>query len=185
MRIIRKKFRPRKIEEIKKHRINEQIQSPQVLLIDDTGANLGAIDTSKALGMAHERGLDLIEVSPLANPPVAKILDYNKFRYQEEKEKKKTKAKQKKVEIKGIRLSLTIGQNDLNNRVNQSLQFLEDNDKVRVELQLRGREQQRKDIAREIIKQFITRVEEALPIKVEQEIEFQAGKFSAIIAKRS
>ncbi len=186
MRIIRKKYRYQRYEpQIKLHRINLEIKSPQVLLIDDEGVNHGVVDTQKAIRMAQERELDLIEVSPLANPPVAKIHDYNKLKYQIEKEQKKSKAKAKKVEIKGIRLSLTIGENDLNTRANQSISFLQNNDKVKIELQLRGRELQRKNIALDIIKKFIGIVEQGMPIKIEQAIAFQGGKFSTIIAKKT
>lgn len=159
--------------------------TPQILLIDEAGANLGVMPTSKALSLAREKGLDLIEVFPLANPPVAKIQDYNKLKYQEAKEQKKNKAKQKKVELKGIRLSLNIGENDLNNRVTQSVKFLEENDKVRVEIHLKGRELQKKDLARKIVQKFIDLVSQNLPVKIEQEITVQGGKFSAIIAKKS
>lgn len=185
MRIIRKKYYKRFDTQIKKHRINQFITSPQVLLIDETGTNLGVTNTDRALTIAQERGLDLIEVSPLANPPVAKIMDYNKFKYQEEKEQKKSKAKQKKVDMKGIRLSLTIGKNDMDNRVNQAKGFLEENNKVRIEIGLRGRELQRKNIARDIINQFIADIESTLPLRIEQEINFQGGKLSTIIAKKS
>lgn len=185
MRIIRKKYRPKKQELIKQHRINLGIVSPKVLLIDDLGVNHGVVDTPRAIEMAREHGLDLVEVSPLSQPPVAKIIDYNKLKYQMEKEMKKTKAKAKRVEIKGLRLSLTIGKNDLNTRAHQANQFLENNDKVRIEIVLKGREQQRKNLAKDIIQQFINQVDQIIPIRVEQEITFQGGRGSAIIAKKS
>jgi len=91
MRIIRKKYKPKKIDFEKQHR---QIQCPQVRVIDESGANAGVMDTNTALALAQEKGLDLIEVSPLAQPPVVRIQDYNQFRYQESKERKKSKARQ-------------------------------------------------------------------------------------------
>src|SRR3989338_11416260 len=105
MRISRKKPNNKRVE-FKKYRANQYIRSEQVRLIDENGQNLGNVPTQKALEIAQEKGLDLVEVSPLANPPVVKIVDYSKLRYQEEKERRKEKSKQKKVEVKSIRLSL-------------------------------------------------------------------------------
>lgn len=184
MRIIRKKYKFKKFVDEKLHRANSQIQSPSVRVIDENGVNIGVMDTQMALATARERGLDLIEVSPLANPPVAKIQDFNKFKYQESRDRKKNKAKQKEVETKGIRLSLRIGQNDLNTRLNQALKFLNNNDKVKVELVLRGREMQHKKLAFEIIHKFIESINNALPIRTEQESTFQGGRISTIIAKK-
>lgn len=184
MRIIRKKYKPKKFEFEKQHRVNNQIQNPQVRVIDESGANLGVINTNEALNMAHEKGLDLIEVSPLANPPVARIQDYNQFKYQESKERKKSKARQKEVELKGIRLSLRIGKNDLDTRINQAIKFLQNNDKVKVELSLRGRELQQKGLAFNIMKKFVETVDNNLPVRTEQEITIMGGKFSTIIAKK-
>lgn len=135
--------------------------------------------------MAQERALDLIEVYPLADPPVARIQDYNKMKYQEAKDRKKEKAKQKKVEIKGIRLSLRIGRGDIDIRVKQAVKFLNENDKVKIELNLRGRERQHKDLAREIIEKFIQLVSEEVPVKREQDITLQGSKLSALIVKQS
>jgi len=157
---------------------------PQVRLIDETGQNIGVIDTAKALAMAREKGLDLIEVSPLAKPPVAKIVDYSKLKYQEEKERRKEKAKQKKVEVKGIRLSLRISEHDKEVRIKQAEKFLNQDDKVKLEMILRGRERQHKDLARDIINKFIEAVDKTIPVSVEQSINIQGGKLSALIAKK-
>jgi len=166
------------------HRTNQYIRVPQVRLIDETGQNIGVIDTSEALAMAQEKGLDLIEVNPLAQPPVVKIIDYSKLKYQEEKERRKEKAKQKKIEVKGIRLSLRISEHDQEIRINQAEKFLKQDDKVRIEMILKGRERQHFDLAREIINKFVQSVGSLLPINIEQPLNIQGGKLSVLIAKK-
>lgn len=142
------------------------------------------MSTAEALALAQDKGLDLVEVSPLANPPVAKIVDYSKLKYQEEKERRKEKAKQKKVEIKGIRLSLRISDHDKEIRVKRAEDFLNDGDKVKVELLLSGRERQHFSLAREIINKFVADINASVPVNVEQPITIQGGKLSVIIAKK-
>jgi len=168
-----------------KYRINGFIKSPQVRLIDETDKNVGVIDTSRAISMAREKGLDLVEVSPLANPPVAKILDFNKLKYQEDKEQRKEKARQKKVEVKGIRLSLRIGDHDLEVKVNQAQKFLTDNDKVKIELFLRGREREHQALAREIVNKFMDQLGKLVPLRIDQELDAQRERLTIIVAKKS
>jgi len=120
----------------------------------------------------------------LAQPPVVKIVDYSKLRYQEEKERRKERAKQKKIEIKGIRLSLRIGEHDTEVRVNQAKKFLEQGDKVKVEVILRGRERQHTHLAKSNIDKFIEAVKAAVPIMIEQPISMQGGRLSVLIAKQ-
>lgn len=185
MRISRKKPNSRGGQSFnKKHRLNHQIKSPELRLIDERGENLGVIATSEALAMARDKGLDLVEVSPLANPPVAKIVDYSKLRYQEEKEKRKEKAKQKKIEVKGIRLTFRIGEGDKNTKIKQTIKFLKADDKVKIEMQLRGRERQHKDKAKESVNQFIQSVNEEVETKLESPVTVQGGKLSVLIAKK-
>ena len=187
MRISRRRFQRRiiKVEPLHRHRFNLGVVAPQVRLIDEQGQNQGVVDTPAALAMARERGLDLVEVASKAKPPVAKIVDYSKFRYQEEKERRKEKAKQKEVEVKSIRLSLRIGEHDLEVRRRAAVTFLEDNDKVKIEIILRGRERAHADVARGVIAKFIERLNEQLPIRVEQEVGLQEGRLTAMIGKAS
>jgi len=178
----RHKFQP-KIEE-KTHRANLQIKVPQVRLIDEAGANLGVMDTSAALRLALERGLDLVEVSPLANPPVVKIVDYNKLKYQEEKERHKERAKAKKIEVKGIRLTLRIGAHDREVRLKQAEEFLKDGDKVKVEMILRGRENQHAVLAKEIVNKFVASINSLIPITVESPLAYQGGRIGVLVARQ-
>jgi len=182
LRISRRK--PKKKVLVHRYRTNQYIRAEQLRIIDENGQNLDPMPTSKALAMAKERGLDLVEVSPVANPPVARIMDYAKFRYEEEKIQRKQKAKQKKVEIKVLRLSLRIGKHDKDFRFNQAKKFLDDNDKVRIELGLRGRERQHQDLARKIISDFIDELGKVVEIKIEQPITRSGAKLDILIVKK-
>lgn len=136
----------------------------------------------QALYLAQQRGLDLIEVSPLARPPVCRIMDYGQYKYQESRTKAKQKAKQKKTEIKGIRLSFKMGEHDLNIRQKQAEKFLQQGDKVKIELILRGREHAHKDLAWGKIQNFITALGE--DIEIEQEITKKGNRMSTIVYKK-
>ncbi len=174
-------FQPK--SEVKDFHINQQIKSPQLRVIDENGEMLGELSLSESLQKAQEAGLDLVEVSPKANPPVAKIMDYKQYRYQTEKYLRKQKVKQKKVEIKGIRLSLRIGQHDRETKLNQAKKFLARGDKLKIELILKGRERQMADLAREIIKNFIAALETEMPVKTEQPLTIMGGRLSTILTK--
>lgn len=165
-------------------RINHQITAREVRLIDDEGANVGVVSFQEALKRAVELGLDLIEVSPKALPPVCKIMDFGKFKYEQEKQERQQKARAKKGgDIKGIRLSLRIKGQDLEMRKNQALKFFEDGDKVRIELQLKGREKAHADRAREIIQNFARSLGEG--IAFEQPLTKMGGNITVTLAKKS
>jgi len=162
--------------------VNEKIRAPEVRVIDEDDQMIGVLETRKALQMARERDLDLVAVSPKAQPPVAKFINYGNFKYQQEKAAKKQKAKEKKTEVKDIRLSPRIGQHDLEVRMKRAEKFLAKGDKVTVEVVLKGRERKYPDLAKDVINAFIKRVaEEIMPIKQEQEPKKQGNKFIAII----
>lgn len=139
------------------------------------------METYKAISLAREQDLDLVEVSPIAKPPVCKIMDYGAYQYQQEKKERKHKAKQKKVEIKGIRLGLNIGAHDLEIRKNQSLKFFEKGDKVKIELILRGRERAFADRARTIMEEFSKSLGD--DVVIEQPLMRQGGRLSILVAK--
>src|SRR3989344_6572163 len=152
MRTIWRRAKPQTAE--KKFYVNEQIRVLSVLLIDETGERIGEVATAKALQMAKDVDLDLVQVDPKGNPPVAKIMDYGQFKYEREKQAHKQKVQQKKVDIKGIRLSVRISQHDFDFRVDQAKKFLEKGDKLKLELILKGRERQHPAKAEEIMKKF-------------------------------
>jgi len=153
--------RPRPDFEEKRFRVNQQIRVPEVFLIDENGQSIGVVPTSKALAMAIDAGLDVVEVNP--------------------------KVKQKKVEIKGIRLSVRISQHDFDVRVEQAKKFLERGDKLKLELILKGRERQHPAKAEEIMKKFYRLLKETpgLNMGIEQGLTKQGGRFNIILINQS
>jgi translation initiation factor IF-3 len=178
--------RPKPDFEEKRFRANQQIRVPEVFLIDENGQSVGVMPTSKALAMAAEAGLDVIEVNPKADPPVVKIMDYGQFKYKKEKEAQKQKVKQKKVEIKGIRLSVRISQHDFDFRLDQAKKFLERGDKLKLELILKGRERQHPEKAEEIMKKFYHLLKETpgFNMEIEQGLTKQGGRFNIIMINK-
>ena len=177
----RKKQTQRKIN-LDIYPVNEKIRAPEVKVIDENGQMLGVMATNKAIAMAKERELDLVAVSPKAQPPVARFLDYGTFKYHKEKAAKKQKSQQKKTDIKEIRLSPRIGKHDLEVRLKQVEKFLKRGDKVTIEILLKGRERQHPELAKNLMLEFIEKVKnEIMPILVEQEPKKQGNKFTAII----
>lgn len=120
--------------------INEQIRDREVRLVGEDGEQLGVMTSKDAQKLAEDAGLDLVKIAPTAKPPVCKIVDYGKFKYEQTRKDKEAKKKQKTVEIKEIRLSPNIDTNDLNTKVNAARKFLSKGDKVKVTLRFRGRE---------------------------------------------
>jgi len=161
-------------------RINRDIRVSEVRLIDERGENIGVVSVEDALRRAQLAELDLVEVSPLARPPVAKILNFHHFKYQREKEAQRQKARQKKQELKGVRLSLRIGKHDQEVRLEQAIGFLDDGDKLKVELPLRGRENQHADLAAQVIQTFVDDLKKQFTIVIEQPIQKQGGRLSLV-----
>lgn len=178
-RTFRRHFRK---EEPPKFRVNQFITAPEVVVIDGEGNNLGTIATPVAIQKARDAGLDLVEVSPKATPPVTKLLNYGSFKYQQEKLERQQKARSKKVEIKGVRLSLGIGQHDRQVRLEQAREFIDDGDRVQIELVLRGRERQHTDLARTIIQTFITELGE--DVAVDQPLSSVGGRLTTMVKKK-
>ena len=144
--------------------INEQIRDKEVRLIGEEGEQLGIISSRDALKMAEEAGLDLVKIAPTAKPPVCKIVDYGKYKYEQIRKEKEAKKKQKTIEIKEIRLSPNIDTNDLNTKVNQAKKFLQKGAKVKVSLRFRGREMAHKDVGREILNAFFEELKDVASV---------------------
>lgn len=176
---IRRRLPFKKPELGKWTRVNEMIRVPRVRLIDEQGNNLGAMATREALERARQAESDLVEVNPKAEPPVCKILDFGKFKYEKEKLAHKQKVASKKSEIKGIRLSFKIKDHDLTIRLNQAKKFLSAGNQVKIEMILKGREKAYSHNAKSVIEKFISDL--GGEIKVFQPVQKQAGKFSALI----
>lgn len=139
---------------IKDLRINDEIRASQVRLIDDQGNQVGITSLREAQDMADEKGLDLVLMSPQAKPPVTRIMDYGKFKYDQEKKEKENKKKQKNAQLKETRFSLNIEDNDLQTKANQTKKFLNNGDKVKVSIRFRGRELGRKEPGYELMDKF-------------------------------
>jgi len=163
---------------IKRPRINNQIQAPELRVIDDTGKNLGVLNTQEALSIAQKKELDLIEIAPTATPPVAKIMEYGKYLYHEQK-KERDSRKGQKSETKMVRFSVRTSGSDLEFRAKQVDKFLKKRYKVRIQMTLRGREKALRDFANKRLENFLSQITE--PYKVEQEPKnFPMGMFLVI-----
>ncbi|MBK5253496.1 MAG: translation initiation factor IF-3 [Peptostreptococcaceae bacterium] len=140
--------------------LNEEIREKELRVIDETGTMIGVISRSEALEMADEKKLDLVNVSPNANPPVCKILDYGKYRYELQKREKEAKKKQKTTQVKEIRLSTFIEEHDIMVKAKTANKFLQEGDKVKVSLRFRGRERDYTSKGREVMNHFADAVSE-------------------------
>ena len=134
--------------------INEQIRDKEVRLIGADGEQLGIVSSKEAQRLADEAGLDLVKIAPTAKPPVCKIIDYGKYRYEQARKEKEAKKKQKIVELKEIRLSPNIDTNDLNTKINSAKKFIEKGNKVKVTLRFRGREMAHMNQSKYILDDF-------------------------------
>jgi translation initiation factor IF-3 len=124
----------------KAHRVNEEITTPEVRLVGEENEQLGIVMISRALQMAEEAGVDLVEIAPTAKPPVCKLLDYGKFRYQEQKRAHEAKLKQKQIQVKEIKLRPGTDENDYQIKLKKLVEFLSEGDKAKITLRFRGRE---------------------------------------------
>ena len=132
-------------------RSNHRINSPEVQVISSDGENLGIISTNKAISMAKDEGLDLIEIAPNANPPVCKIIDMGKYKYDAQKKANKAKKKQKKIELKEIKLRPVTETHDYNFKLKNALKFLSKGDKVKFTIRFKGREMQHSNLGHELM----------------------------------
>lgn len=140
--------------------MNEQIRDKELRIIDEDGAQLGIMSSKDAMALAVQKNLDLVKISPNANPPVCKIMDFGKFKYEMAKKEKESKKKQKIVTIKEVRLRPSIEEHDLSTKAKMAYKFLEGGDKVKVSVRFRGRELGHKEIGVEVIKSFIELVKD-------------------------
>ena len=162
--------------------INEQIKDKEVRVIGEDGEQLGIMSAKEALALAEEAGVDLVKIAPTAKPPVCKIVDYGKFKYEQTRKEKEAKKKQHVVEIKEIRLTPNIDSNDLNTKVNAAKKFLSKGDRVKVTLRFRGREMAHMQASKHILEDFAQALEDCAVVDKPAKIEgrsmtmFLAGK---------
>ncbi|MCB1511836.1 MAG: translation initiation factor IF-3 [Hyphomicrobiaceae bacterium] len=163
-------------------RTNDSIRVREVRLIDAEGNNVGVVDTSDALERAVAAGMDLVEISPDASPPVCKILDYGKFKYQEQKKAAEARKKQKIVEVKEIKMRPGIDEHDYDVKMRSMKRFFEEGDKVKVTLRFRGREMVHQQIGRDLLQRVKAEVEDCA--KVESEPRLEGRQMVMVLAPR-
>ena len=163
-------------------RINDEIRVPKVLLIDQHGEKQGVMPTSAALEAAEEAGLDLVEIVPNADPPVCKILDYGKFKFQEQKKKNEARKRQKVVEIKEIKLRPNIDIHDYEVKTKAMHRFFDEGDKVKVTLRFRGREMAHQDLGVKVLERV--KVDTAEIAKVESDWQLEGRQMVMVLAPR-
>ena len=151
--------------------INEQIRDKEIRLIGENGEQLGIMSSKEAMKMAEDAGLDLVKIAPTANPPVCKIVDYGKYKYEQVRKEKEARKKQKTVEVKEIRLSPNIDTNDLNTKVNAARKFLTKGDKVKVTLRFRGREMAHMNNSKHILDDFAESLSDIAVIEKAPKVE--------------
>jgi translation initiation factor IF-3 len=163
-------------------RINEEIRSKEVQLIDSTGDNKGVVDFQTAMSMAEAAGLDLVEISPNTNPPVCKILDFGKYKFQAQKKAAEARKKQKVVEIKEIKLRPMIDDHDYEVKMRSMQRFFDEGDKVKITLRFRGREMAHQELGIKLLERVKT---DTAPIaKVESEPRFEGRQMVMLLAPR-
>ena len=163
-------------------RINEEIRVREVQLIDKDGANKGVTEIEAAIAMAQEAGLDLVEIAPNSVPPVAKILDYGKYKYQAQKKAAEARKKQKIVEIKEIKLRPMIDDHDYDVKMRSMLRFFEEGDKVKVTLRFRGREMAHQELGAKLLQRVKGDTEKIA--KVEMDARFEGRQMIMVLAPK-
>lgn len=151
--------------------INEQIRDKEVRLVGEDGEQLGVMSSKDAMKLARDEELDLVKIAPTAKPPVCKIIDYGKYKYEQTRKDKEAKKKQKVTEVKEIRLSPNIDVNDMNTKASQARKFLLKGDKVKVALRFRGREMAHMGRSRQILDDFFSKVEDIAVVEKPAKLE--------------
>ncbi len=167
----------------KEIRVNRQIRCPQVFLINEKGEKCGNISTFDALNMADEAGLDLVEISPNSNPPVCKILDYGKYRYELERKQREAKKNQTIVKVKEVRMQVKVDVGDMKTKVRFITEFLSEGNKVRVSVRFRGREMQHLDIGQGVLEKVLGMLSAGdVAYQIEQPATMEGRMMSMLLA---
>ncbi len=153
------------------HQLNEDIRDSEIRLIGSTGEQLGIMSAAQAQRIADEQGLDLVKISPQATPPVCKLMDYGKFRFEQGKREKEAKKNQHVVEIKEIRMSPGIDVGDFNTKLKNAQKFLADGNRVKVSVRFRGREMAHTDIGKDLLVRFVEQCAEVATLDKEPKLE--------------
>ena len=151
--------------------INEQIRDKELRVIDSDGTQLGIMPLRRAMELAEQKNLDLVKIAPQANPPVCKIIDYGKFRFEQAKREKEARKNQRVVEIKEVRLSLNIDTHDFETKKNHALRFISDGNKVKASIRFRGREMGHPELGLEIMRRFADAMSEVANVEKPAKLE--------------
>ncbi len=166
-------------------RINRQIRAREVFLIDESGNQRGVMGTFEALKIAEDAGLDLVEVSPMANPPVCKVLDYGKYRYEMEKKQKEAKKNQVVTKLKEVRMQSKIADNDINTKSKAIAEFLSEGNKVKVSIRFKGRTMTHPELGKDVLDTILVKLTEMeCPFNLDKSA-FMEGKMMSIMLSPS
>ena len=155
----------------KELQINEQIRDKEVRVVDSDGTQLGILPIRQAMDLADQRNLDLVKIAPQATPPVCKIIDYGKFRFEQSKREKEQRKNQRIVEIKEVRLSLNIDTHDFETKKNHAVRFISEGNKVKASIRFRGREMGHPELGQEIMKRFADAMSEVANVEKPAKLE--------------
>ena len=180
--LLKQKWRCFIISTKKELEINEEIRDKEVRVIGADGSQMGVMSASAALKLAEDANLDLVKIAPTANPPVCRVMDYGKYRFEQAKKEKENRKNQKVVEIKEVRLSLNIDTNDFNTKVNQANKFLKNGDKVKASIRFRGREMAHSKAGLDVMARFGEAVEGGV---IEKQAKLEGRSMQMVIAPAS
>lgn len=171
----------KKQNDFAQYRINNQIHAATVRLLDEQGAQIGVLSFQEAINLSHEKELDLVEVAPHAQPPVVKLIDYNKFLYQLKKKKQEEKKHVHNSETKQVQFGPFIDSHDLEIKLEKAREFIADGDKVRFVVKFRGREMTKQDLGRAVLNRVITNLAEIA--KVEKDMHMEGRQLVMVMSK--
>ena len=165
------------------HQLNEEIRDKEIRLIGETGEQLGIVSSEEALDIAEERGLDLVKISPQAVPPVCKLMNYGKYRFEQSKREKEARKNQHVVEVKEIRMSPGIDVGDFNTKLKNALKFLADGNRVKVSVRFRGREMAHTEIGKDLLDKFAQQCAETA--NLEKTAKMEGRNMSIFLAPKA
>jgi translation initiation factor IF-3 len=172
-------------EQRQEQRINHRIRVPELRVISETGEQLGILPTYKALERARDLGLDLVEINPHSRPPVAKIMDYGKFKYQQQKREKESKKAQVVIKIKEVKLRPNIDQHDFETKLNQAREFLTKGNKVKLSIQFRGREVVHRDLGKKVLDRFCQELQDVAVKESETPYDRNLKSYITVLAPQA
>ncbi len=180
--IINKKYDRRPPSKKDTTQLNEDIRDAKVRLIGDDGEQVGIVSIDEALSLAKDKSLDLVKIVENANPPVCKIMDYGKYRFDKQKKEKEMKKHQKTLTVKEVRISVNIEKHDMETKARNAIKFLKAGDKVKISLRMWGRQLANTNLGLEVVNEFIDFISESVDLNVESKPKLEGRNVNAVIA---